>query len=714
MVKKSRLLRLLAVLFAFALIAAACGSDDEPTAAPADEPADEPAAEPAEEPAEEPADEPAEAPAEEPADEPAEEPADEPEPEPEAEAADEIGAPEVDTLRICQAPSFTGMPAAVAVNQGFLGDRGITGEFIQCPSGPANAAALISRQVDIVGNTPDNMLGIRNADFDVVMFGQVVDTHFFDIVVSNDFGEIDCDQGDWECVMAALDGTNVGVVARGAAAEQIARQLLDSAGLDPENTTYIATGLSGTTLAALSSGEIDYAITFEPGMTQAEIDGIGYLPFNLRGGDGPAELDWPSLVLTTSRAVWNESPNAVLHYRESIREAIAWMRDSANRDDVLAEMAALLGTEGEIAEAILDNNIASLTTTGQLDQARIEANVAYAVGRGILAEPQDFGGFAVGPDIDAVVPDALVPEATQVNICTAPSFSGLPAWIAVNGGLLGDLGVEGEFVACESGPAQAAALIAGEVDIAGNTPDNMLGLRNAEFDVVMFGQTIDTHFFDIVVSNDFGEIDCEQGDWECVMTALDGTNVGVVARGAAAEQIARQLLESAGLDPEGSTYIATGLSGTTLAALASGEVDYAITFEPGMSTAVNDDIGYLPFNLRGGDGPPELDWPSNVMITSRDFFDANPNTVAIYRQAIRQSLDFIRNPANREAVLGFMNELLGVEGALAESILDNNVGSFSLNTRLQQARLENNVAYAVGRGILEEAQDFSEFAVEIG
>ena len=70
------------------------------------------------------------------------------------------------------------------MNRGLLEARGINGEFIQCPSGPANAAALISGQVDVVGNTPDNMLGIRNADFDVVMFGQAVDTHFFDIIVS--------------------------------------------------------------------------------------------------------------------------------------------------------------------------------------------------------------------------------------------------------------------------------------------------------------------------------------------------------------------------------------------------------------------------------------------------------------------------------------------------------------------------------------------------
>lgn len=69
---------LAAVLLAFALIAAACGDDeDDAPAAPEPAPA-APAEEPAEEPMEEPADEPMEEAAEEPAEEPMEEPAEEP------------------------------------------------------------------------------------------------------------------------------------------------------------------------------------------------------------------------------------------------------------------------------------------------------------------------------------------------------------------------------------------------------------------------------------------------------------------------------------------------------------------------------------------------------------------------------------------------------------------------------------------------------------
>ena len=708
--KRSWLFSLLAILMALSLVATACGNDDDDPgvsdgpSAPSDEPGDEPSDEPGDDPSgggNEPSDETGDDPSGEPGDGPTDD----------AVVIEEIGPPEDTVVTVCDAPSFTQIYAKVMANQGFAENRGFEIDFVACHSGSAQAAALVSGQVDIALNTPDNMLQIRNADFDVVMFAQTVDNHFFDIVVSNNFGEIDCPQGDWECAMAALNGTRVGVVARGVAAEQIARQLLDSAGFDPDDTTYIATGLAGTTLAALESDEVDWAITFEPGLSRAELDDIGYAPFRLRSGDGPTELDWPSAVMITARSYWDANPNTVLNYRAAILESMAWLRDPANQDAVLEELDAHLGLEPDVAQYIFDNNIGSMTVTAELDPVRITNNVDYAVGRGILTEAQEFGEFAVGPGIDVILPEALVPETTKVGICTAASFNGMVAHISVIKGFLAERGVEGEFIQCPSGAANAAALIAGEVQFVINTPDNMLGIRNAGFDVVMFQQLADKHFFDILVSNNFGQIDCEQGDWQCTMEALEGTRVGVVARGVAAEQIARQLIDSAGLDPDGATYIATGLSGTTLAALSSDEVDWAITFEPGLSQGVVDGIAYSPFALRDGHGPSELDWPSLVNTTSREFFDNNPNTVAIYAQTMRNTMDWIRNPANRAEVLEVMDDFLGVQGELAEAILNKNVGIFSLNGALQPARLQNNVDYAVGRGILEEAQDFSEFSV---
>ncbi|MDG2352062.1 MAG: ABC transporter substrate-binding protein, partial [Acidimicrobiales bacterium] len=307
-------------------------------------------------------------------------------------------------------------------------------------------------------------------------------------------------------------------------------------------------------------------------------------------------------------------------------------------------------------------------------------------------------------------PALAPPEVTDISICTAPTYGGLPVFVAGDLGVFESFGFTSwEYVTCASGPANAAALVAGEVDFVGNTPDNMLGLRDSGFDVVMFSVSQNGHFFDILVSTDQEVV---EGDWEATMQALEGTNVGVVARGAAAEQLARELYEQAGVDPESSTYIATGLGGTTVAAMESGEIDWAITFEPGMTMGVVNGIGTRPFSLVAGDGPSSLDWPSLVNTTSREFAAANPNTIAAYAAALEAANNWIADDANTDAALAVMADHVGLVGSdMAEDVHANNKGYFALDSTLDSDRLMNNVNYAVGRGIISESMNFADFAI---
>ena len=55
----------------------------------------------------------------------------------------------------------------------------------------------------------------------------------------------------------------------------------------------------------------------------------------------------------------------------------------------------LTGGDTELAAAMYDNNIASLSTTGVLDRAGIENNIAYALGRGIISETMSYDDVAV-------------------------------------------------------------------------------------------------------------------------------------------------------------------------------------------------------------------------------------------------------------------------------------------------------------------------------
>jgi ABC-type nitrate/sulfonate/bicarbonate transport system substrate-binding protein len=307
-------------------------------------------------------------------------------------------------------------------------------------------------------------------------------------------------------------------------------------------------------------------------------------------------------------------------------------------------------------------------------------------------------------------PALAPPEVTEINVCTAPAYTALPNFVAIDMGVFESFGfTKVDKVACGSGPATAAAMIAGEADFAINTPDNMLVSREAGFDLVMFSQVVNGHFFDILVDADQAVVD---GDWEATMQGLDGTNVGVVARGAAAEQIARELFESAGLDPENSTYIATGLGGTTIAAMEAGEIDWAITFEPGMTMGVKNGIGTRPFSLVAGDGPSTLDWPSLVITATRDFAAANPNTIAAYQAAVEASIAWLQDDANTDAVLQVMADNVALVSAdLAADVHAANKGSFLTDGTLDASRIGNVVDYSLGRGLISESMNFGDFAI---
>ena len=136
---------LTAVLLVFALVAAACGDDEEDApAAPEPAPADEPAEEPMEEPAEEPMDEPAEEPMDEPAEEPMDEPAEEPMDESDSMMADESMEP-VKIGLIAQVEELMAFPEVTAAVQAYVdyfnaelnGANGHPIELVVCGAGDA-------------------------------------------------------------------------------------------------------------------------------------------------------------------------------------------------------------------------------------------------------------------------------------------------------------------------------------------------------------------------------------------------------------------------------------------------------------------------------------------------------------------------------------------------------------------------------------------------
>lgn len=335
------------IVAAGALVLGACGGDDSSSEDPAPETT---AAETTEAPAET-----TEAPAEEPA------------------ATYE--------MNIAVVAAITALPQYVAIAEGMFEANGIIASPVGVVTGPEMGAAMISGDITIAGNIPNNQIGLINAGFDVVAINEIVSSQFFDILVSSNY-----DLGgatDWKDVMVALTGANVGVVAPGAAADDIARTLFKEAGVDPDAQTYIGTGLPDTTLAAMANGEIDVAISFDPAFVLAEAQGIGFQPFSLRAGEGPSSLLWPSLLGTVSREYAEANPDAVSAYKVAIAEAVQFIQDPANRDRVIEIMLTDMGLPEAIAGPMLDGNIDSFNPTGDFsrDALNAAAEWVFSIGK---------------------------------------------------------------------------------------------------------------------------------------------------------------------------------------------------------------------------------------------------------------------------------------------------------------------------------------------
>lgn len=260
------------------------------------------------------------------------------------------------TLQIGRAAAFAQFPLFVAEEKGFWEENGIEPEFVSIASGPEQTAAQVGGDLDVVDNVPNNLLSVIDKGVDLKAFTVTMKASQFDIIVAKDY-PLTAEQGDWQGVMQDLKGANVGVIALGTGAEDIAKTLFEEAGVNPDKQVYIATGLPATTLAAMQNKQIDMAITLEPGIAQAVSSGLAVTPFSVRAGEAPESLVWPGVVGTVTADFAEQNPDALDRYIATMEETLAWIRDPANKAEVIQLMEKTLSIKPDDAAYLYENNL---------------------------------------------------------------------------------------------------------------------------------------------------------------------------------------------------------------------------------------------------------------------------------------------------------------------------------------------------------------------
>jgi NitT/TauT family transport system substrate-binding protein len=281
------------------------------------------------------------------------------------------------TVKIGCTPSLGLVPQAYMMQNGLDQKNGIKLQCVNVQTGPQQAALLVSGGENITNLLPTNLYSLLDAGVPMVAFQPIQNGTGFDLLVRKGYPLPDQGSG-WQGVMKDLAKARIGVPARGAAGEDLARGLFQAAGANTSSATYIATGTPATTIAALSNGSVDAAITFEPGISEALTHGIATQPFSLIKGQGPASMaDWGGLFYSSTKSYATSHPAVLKDFATAYQTAVAWMTNPANHAQVVQFVENYLSVPANVAQTMVTNNLSSFTNASTIQASRYDAQGVF-------------------------------------------------------------------------------------------------------------------------------------------------------------------------------------------------------------------------------------------------------------------------------------------------------------------------------------------------
>ena len=295
------------------------------------------------------------------------------------------------------------------------------------------------------------------------------------------------------------------------------------------------------------------------------------------------------------------------------------------------------------------------------------------------------------------------PTDTETDTLRVMMYPGqsyrLPVMIAEQEGMFEERGIELEITEQPANLQGMQGLEATESDIGIVTVGTLGQGWQAGDEGAFFCGGIDVLQTTMMAPMDSDLPSTEEGaSWEEVLRSFEGLQVGIQTPvGSGLQKIFAEALAEAGV--EDVTYVNLGGgSSAAVAALDNGSVDVA-QFNPTGTQHVLDTESGKPL-LYMSEGPSTYrDYYGSGWVGSMDFLEGRPELAEEFCEVMDESLDFIREPDNRETTLELLVEDTGVTDSVAELVLDQTYDDFS--TELDQDRLDTTFEAYVDLGILE-------------
>lgn len=228
------------------------------------------------------------------------------------------------------------VPTYVAKDLGIYDKHGLNVSLLDFRAAPDATAALFSGAVDLMSNSPGNMMLVNSRGRDLVAVVDNFPAPVWSLVVGKDVATPNKAAG-YPALMRDLKGKKIGVPAIGSDGHNFARRFLRDAGMDPEkDVTFLAVGLGPDAVAAFKAGQLDAVMAIEPVQTVLEALGGKVVLDLLADKTIPEFASWTSSVYHSTKAHADKNAEMMKRFQAAQEEAIAFVRDPANAEKVAA------------------------------------------------------------------------------------------------------------------------------------------------------------------------------------------------------------------------------------------------------------------------------------------------------------------------------------------------------------------------------------------
>jgi ABC-type nitrate/sulfonate/bicarbonate transport system substrate-binding protein len=311
------------------------------------------------------------------------------------------------TVPVVTSPSIGSLAVFIAGKEGLDVANGIKFTENLFTTGPTIQAALVSGTVKFTAADTNNWIPWSAATGPYTVIRQLSNAPFFDIIFRKGFlAEKTGGKTDFATVMAALKSSNIGIVAKGGAAEFVWTQLVQGAGI-AWTGAVVGTPSAALIEAGFISKNIDAALTYEPLLTQLVSKGVAEEAFSTREKSKgvPASVTEVPGLLLGARSDFLATPEGrdiAKRVDKTYDAAIKWMRAPKNFP-ALVEMAQIkMGISNADAIASLKRSLNYYSTTGVINSKAIDAAGAwYAANQSALVKGKTYSAAEMVFDVSS-------------------------------------------------------------------------------------------------------------------------------------------------------------------------------------------------------------------------------------------------------------------------------------------------------------------------